>query len=351
MRTQWMIARAIMAGAMVPFVAPLATAQTDLGTAHSFAVLGGSTVTNTGPTVVTGNLGLSPGTSVTGIPPGIVLGTQHITDAVALQAQADALIAYNALAGLACDFDLTGQDLGGLTLVPGVYCFTSSAQLTGALTLDAQGIDSSIFVFKIASTLTTASNASVSVINGGTGCNVFWQVGSSATLGTATSFLGTIIATASITLDTSTVVTGRAIALNAAVTMDTNVVAIPEECRCVMDTGAGCEGTGSIVPELSMTCPIPGANAMLDIGGGLAGATVIIFVGQPADHPICGCTLLVRPGPIVLILTLDASGAVSLSQLIPPVPMGATFAIQAFILDPGAPCGFSSTNGVIITMN
>jgi ethanolamine utilization microcompartment shell protein EutS len=200
-----------------------ALAQT-LGTATTFAVLGGSTVTNTGSSVVTGDLGVSPGTAITGFPPGIVVGTIHSADAVALQAQSDVTTAYNALAGLACTGNLTGTDLGGLTLTAGVYCFSSSAQLTGILTLNAQGDPAAVFVFQIGSTLTTASNSSVVLINGAQSCNVFWQVGSSATLGTDTAFAGNILALTSITLNTGASISGRALARNGAVTMDTNNV-------------------------------------------------------------------------------------------------------------------------------
>jgi len=197
------------------------------GVEQSFAVLGGSTVTNTGPTVITGNLGLSPGTAVTGFPPGIVTGgTTHAADAVALQAQNDTTTAYLNPAGQTCTSDLTGQDLGGKTLVPGTYCYSSSAQLTGTLTLDAGGDASAVWVFKTGSTLTTASNSSVRIINGGQPCNVYWQVGSSATLGTTTSFIGNILALTSITLTTGATVSGRVLARNGAVTLDSNTIAV-----------------------------------------------------------------------------------------------------------------------------
>lgn len=205
----------------------VALAQTapSLGSARSFAVLAGSTVTNTGPSVIAGDLGVSPGSAVTGFPPGIVSsGTIHAADAVAGAAQVSLTTAYNALAAQGCTQDLTGQDLGGKTLTPGVYCFSTSAQLTGVLTLDAQGNANAVFIFKIGSTLTTASGSSVLLINGGSPCNVFWQIGSSATLGTTTSFTGNILALTSITLTTGATVTGRALARNGAVTLDSNTI-------------------------------------------------------------------------------------------------------------------------------
>ena len=212
----------LVAAGLVALLGGVASAQSSLGTAQSFAVLGGSTVTNTGPSVLTGDLGVSPGATITGFPPGTRTGTTHLADAVALQAQNDVTTQYNALASAACTLDLTGQDLGGKTLTSGVYCFSSSAQLTGPLTLNAQGNANATFVFKIGSTLTTASASSVTLINGGNPCGVAWQVGSSATLGTTTSFSGNLIALSSITLNTGANITGRALARNAAVTLDTN---------------------------------------------------------------------------------------------------------------------------------
>ena len=204
-----------------------ASAQAVLGTAQSFAVLGGSAVTNTGATTIVGNLGVSPGAAVTGFPPGLVTGgTIHAADAVALQAQSDVTTAYNFLASQAVNSTLTGTDLGGLTLIPGVYFFSTSAQLTGILTLDAQGDPNAVFIFQIGSTLTTATNSSVVLINGAQNCNVFWQVGSSATLGTGTAFVGNILALTSITLTTGANASGRALARNGAVTLDDNAVAV-----------------------------------------------------------------------------------------------------------------------------
>jgi hypothetical protein len=212
------------------FAATTLSAQISLGTAQSFAVLGGSTVTNTGGTVITGNVGVSPGAAVTGFPPGIVGGGAiHAGDATAGQAQSDLTVAYNAVAGTACNVDLTGQDLGGLTLAPGVYCFSSSAQLTGTLTLNMLGNPNAVFLFKIGSTLTTASGSRVLLINSGVvTCppNIYWQVGSSATIGTTTAFVGNILALTSITLTTSAQLNGRALARNGAVTLDTNTILV-----------------------------------------------------------------------------------------------------------------------------
>jgi outer membrane autotransporter protein len=198
-----------------------------LGAAEDFAILGGSTVTNTGATIINGNLGVSPGSSVTGFPPGVVLnGAIHVSDALANQAHADAFTAYTKLAGETPTANLTGMNLGGLTLTPGIYHFDTSAQLTGTLTLNNGGNPNAPFHFLIGSTLTTASNSLVLLL-GGPDQNIFWQVGSSATIGTGTRFVGSILALTSITLTAGATLDGRALAINGAVTLDTNNVQAP----------------------------------------------------------------------------------------------------------------------------
>lgn len=207
----------------------LAATAPFMGVASSFAVLGGASVTSTGATMLNGDLGVSPGTlSVAGI---TVDGTLHAADATAASARAAAAAAYNDLLGQVCDVGPLGvTDLAGVTLAPGVYCYASSLAVAsgGVLTLDAGGNANAVWVFKMGSTLTTVSGASVVLVNGAQQSNVFWQVGSSATLGTTTAFKGTLIALTSITITTGANVLGRALALNGSVTLDTNTVSAPQ---------------------------------------------------------------------------------------------------------------------------
>ena len=236
--------------ALFALTALTAHADNTLGSAYYFGVLAGSAVTNIGNTVITGDLGVYPGTAISGFPPGIVNGTIYDGDAVAMQAQTDSLTAYNYFAGLPFNQNLTGQNLGGLTLTPGVYFYSSSAQLTGTLTLNFEGMNNANIIFQIGSALTAGGGSSVMAINLGTNDNVYWQVGSSAFLGTTANFEGTIIADQSITLDTgATIDCGRALALNGAVTMDDNTI-------------NNCASTG--------TTPEPGTIALLATGGAIA---------------------------------------------------------------------------------
>jgi uncharacterized protein with beta-barrel porin domain len=261
----------------------------NLGSAATFAVLAGSTVTNTGTSILTGNLGVSPGSSITGFPPGIVLapGAIHIADAVAVQAQIDLTIGYNALASRPPTRDLTGQNLGGLTLTPGVYNFSSSAQLTGNLTLNALGNPNAVFIFNIGSTLTTASSATVQVIGGGNANNVYWKVGSSATLGTATSFVGDILALTSITLNTgANIRCGSALAQNGAVTLDTNTIGIRNLTPCLaslLPVTPVAPGEPSPVPPVTLPVVTTIENAFASTGGAMPQAFLNLSALSPSE--------------------------------------------------------------------
>jgi type VI secretion system secreted protein VgrG len=243
-----------------------------LGTAQSFAVLSHETVTNTGSTTIYGSLGVNPGSAITGFPPGIVSlpGTTHAGDAVAGLALGNATAAYTNLFNRSVTQTLTGHDLGTVgTLSPGVYFFATSAQLTGALTLDFSDDPDGDFIFQIGSTLTTASSSTVNVINGGANSGVYWQVGTSATLGTSTMFAGNILALASVTLNTNAdILCGRAIALTGAVTLDDNRISNNNTAE---DFGSGrnddfgsygFSGGGSAAPVV----PVPGAFLLVTIG-------------------------------------------------------------------------------------
>jgi uncharacterized protein with beta-barrel porin domain len=216
-----------------------------LGTTTNFSILSGAGITNTGNTVITGTAAFpgdlgSGSATIVGFPPGVVTppGVIHaINDGPTIAARISLTNAYNNLAGRTTTADLTGQNLGGKTLIPGVYNFSSSAQLTGVLNLNGLGNPNAIFIFNIASSLTTASASVVSLINGAQGGNVFWRIGSSATLGTTTLFAGDILAQASITLNTGSRITcGAAWAGTGAVTLDTNTITL---CDLISAAGVG----------------------------------------------------------------------------------------------------------------
>src|SRR5580704_4078128 len=229
----------LIAGLTFASSAVAAPASVGLGTAASFSVLGGSTVTNTGPTTMFGDLGLSPGSSVTGAPH--VLGQTHVDDAVAIGAKNDLTTAYNDAASRPSNGS-AGTDLAGQTFLPGVRTASSSLLLSsGSVTLDAQGNPDAVFIFQIGSTLTTGSNTSVSLVNGAQACNVFWQVGSSATLGTGTHFVGTVMAAATITAGTAATIHGRLLAETGAVNLDTNTITNSNCASSVSGGGGGVE--------------------------------------------------------------------------------------------------------------
>ncbi|OQN95532.1 hypothetical protein B0A48_18641 [Cryoendolithus antarcticus] len=224
-----------------PISLPIITTPIQLGLVGPYGVFAATTITNTGNTNIAAKIGLSPGTSITGFGPGISQGQDAgLLNLAATLAKADLLVAYASITLLSVGADLTGQDLGGRTLYSGVYQFSSSGGLTGQLILDAQNNPNAVFVFKFGSTLTTASASSVVLINGAQACNVYWQVGSSATFGTGTQFLGVVLAQASITATTGTSLSrGALYALNAAVTLDTVTI------------GGSC-GAAVVVPPISV---------------------------------------------------------------------------------------------------
>jgi hypothetical protein len=211
-----------------------------LGTADSFAVLAGQTVTNTGPTTINGDLGVMPGSAIPGFPPGKVNGAIHAADAVALKAQSDLTTAFNDAAGRTPPA-LLSADLSGLTLTAGVYRAPGALGLTGALTLDAQGDANAVFIFQAASTLITASASHVNLINGAQPCNVFWQIGSSATFGTTSVFVGNVMALTSISLNNGVTLQGRALARNGSVTLINDTITAG---HCAPGTTGGDGGTG-----------------------------------------------------------------------------------------------------------
>ena len=284
----------ILGGAVGTMAASAAQPRVGLGTAASFSVLAGTTVTNTGASVVSGDLGVSPGTAVTGFPPGLVVnGTIHSADAVSRQAKADLTIAYNDARGRKPVIGVPA-DIGGKHLVAGVYKASSALGLTGTVTLDAQHNPNAVFIFQAPSTLITASSSTVNLINGAQACNVFWQVGSSATLGTRTTFVGNILALTSASLDTGATVHGRVLARNGAVTLDDNVItrSVCAASAPTTTTSAG-GSTTTTVAGGATTTTAPGATTTTAPGSTTTtapGSTTTTVAGGPP-------TTVTTPGP------------------------------------------------------
>jgi hypothetical protein len=265
------VTAAVVAGAWP--TAAFAATQPRLGTALNFAAIAGSTITNTGPTVIKGNVALSPGSAITGFPPGIS-AVRNIADANAVKAKTDLVTAFIDAASAPSTSNLTGKNLGGLNLTAGVYSFSSSAQLTGKLTLSGTGV----FIFRIGSALTTATASAVLLRNGAQACAVYWEVGSSATLGSATQFQGNLMALTSITMVTgANIITGRAMARNGALTLDTNQITPPSGTCTAASTTRTTTSTPT-TPSTGAAAPgsaLPGLGLLATIVGGL-----MVFAGR-----------------------------------------------------------------------
>jgi hypothetical protein len=269
-------------------------------------VLGGSTVTNTGPSVISGDLGVSPGTSVTGFPPGTVNnGTIHAADGVAAQAQSDATTAYNNAAGQT-PFTSVTADLSGQTLVPGVYR-SPTLGLTGTVTLNGQGDPNAVFIFQAGSTLITGSSSVVALIGNASACNVFWQVGSSATLGTDSTFVGTVVALTSVTATTRAAISGRLVARNGAVTLDSNTVTRPVCAAAVASPSPTATPSPAATPTATPVAvptatSVPTLVAAPTSGGGLTGVPVappVVTVAAPGVPPSTVTRLPTTGSPLV----------------------------------------------------
>lgn len=249
----------------------LAATDPGLGTAGNFAVLAGTTVTNTGPSWITGSVGVAPGSAITGFPPG-TSGVRHNGDSVATTAQTNLTAAYTNAAAQPCPGtnNFTGVNLGGKILVPGVYCQTTAPSLTGTLTLNGSGV----YIFQIGSTLVTASGARVVLIGGAQPCQIFWQVGSSATIATSTTFIGNIMALTSIAMHTGATLNGRALARNGAVTLDTNRIIQSSGCGYGVPTFVGAPGGNVLPPTLGVPSELRGEFPWLLLIGAGAGAAL-----------------------------------------------------------------------------
>jgi hypothetical protein len=282
-----------------------------LGTTAPFAVLAGTDITNTGPSTISGDIGVDPGAAITGFPPGTVNGTTHAADAVALQAQSDLTTAYKDAANRTPVTAEANPDLTGLTLAPGNYS-AGAMGLSGTVTLDGQGDPNAVFIFQAASTLITGSGSKVALIGGAQPCNVFWQVTSSATLGTNSTFVGTVMALTSASVQTGATVQGRILARSGGVTLDNNTISVP---AC---TTAATPTTTS--PAVTATTSSPAATATTS--SPTTAPAAVIPSGAPgtgaggASHS--GNSVLVVLGGLALVGAGLATGMAMLRRRVLP---------------------------------
>ncbi len=338
---------AILVAALVLPPVGLAAAPPDLGTAADYAIVANTTITNTGVSVIDGNLALV-GPSVTGLA-GVVTGRSDIGNAAAARAEADVLSAHQDATGAGPATDMSGVDLGGKTLSPGTYHFGSSAALHGTLTLDGGGASNATFIFQIGSTLTTGTGARVRLINGADGCAVFWAVGSSATIGTGTSLQGNLMALVSITMTTGATIGvgggrngGRAFAQNGAVTLDTNVIIAPTgPCNAPAPTPKPTTVPTAAPTALPTSAPTAGPTALPSARATAAPTS------RPTPTPgavVPGPTPLPTPTPTASGSRASPPAASAVASPSPLIAPGAVSSPPP--TDPGRTIGFDIPAGV-----
>jgi Ice-binding-like/WxL domain surface cell wall-binding len=310
----WLIALASFAGAAQ------AATPVQLGGAGAFAVLGGSTVTSAGVSTITGDIGVSPGTAVTGVPPGILHGSMHAGDAAAVQGHADLATAYLDAVGRSPAVPTSGV-LGGLTLDPGVYSTGASMSLAGGLTLDGHGDPDAVFIFQAGSTLLTAADSHVDLVGGAEACNVFWQVGTSATLGASSLLSGTMLASTSISMGDGVTIDGRALARDGAVTMINDAVTVPHCSGPLTNTAPAIAPFAATLTGLTRTVHTTvGAWNVNDATAGNAGYNVTVSATPPVVN---GSTSAAGTGAQLILTPVTATPATGNTAATGPVATSA----------------------------
>jgi hypothetical protein len=329
----WLVALGAFAADAQAASGPTAVA---LGSAASFGVIGGTTVTSAGVSTVNGDLGVSPGTAVTGFPPGVLNGTLHPGDAVATQAHADLATAYADAAGRNPTAPIDG-DLGGVTLTPGVYAAGAALTLTGTLTLDAQGDPSAVFILQAGSTLGTGANSQVALAGGAQACNVFWQVGSSATLGASSELAGTILASTSISMGDGVTIDGRALARDGAVTLINDTVSTPQCVGSLSNTAPAIAAfTAGLTGRNQTVMTTVGAWSVTDARGNNTGYSVTVTASAPTVN---GSSAAAGTGASLTLTPTTATAASGNPPSTAPVPAPAQILSTTAATIENAPAG------------
>ena len=331
---------ALAAGIWASPIAGAATTTVNLATASSYAVLAGSTITNTGASVISGDIGLSPGTAVVGFPPGVQSsGSTQVADAQAGVAQSDLTAAY-VDAATRTQSSTVSSDLGGSTLVPGVYRSSSGLSLTGTLTLNGGGDANAVFIFQAGSTLIAAAASQVILENGAQACNVFWQIGSSATLGTTSHIIGSLMALTSITLDTGARVTGRVLARNGAVTLDGNNIAVPTCAAAVATTTTSPAVTTTSLTPTTTTAAVSTTTAAVSTTTAAVSTTTAparTTTTKPRSSATTTTTIPTTSASTVTTITVPAASPTTTTTAAPTTTTTAASTTTTTVIPSGPP--------------